>query len=178
MLHALLATVLVFVSVGILLYVVTLLFNAASIPLGAWLERQRFARYVARARAGDTLIERGEVEGALPVLRAAFYLHIVSSRGLASNVANHHTGLLSRLLSISSETQGGTVRLLSLAKTDRLLSERSELQRRYFAARQSGRSDRVRELQVQLHTNSCELEAVLEHLIAEVRAIRQPLRRH
>jgi hypothetical protein len=94
------------------------------------------------------------------------------------SVANHHTGLLSRLISMTSALQDGSVRLLSLAKTDRLLTERSELQRRYCAARQSPRKDRVRELRSQLHSNSCDLDAALEQLIAEARALRQPERYH
>jgi len=178
MVNALLATVLVFVSVGLLLYLVGLLFNAASLPLGGFLERQRFARYVARARRCDVLMQHGDTDQALRQLRAAFYLYAVTNRTLASAVANHHTGLLSRLISITSDVQGGTVRLLSLAKTDRLLTERSELQRRYFAAKQSPRSQRVREIQQQLMQNSRELEAALAQLIAEVRAARQPARFH
>jgi len=178
MLNALLATVLVFISVGLLLYLVGLLFNAASLPLGGFLERQRFARYVARARRCDVLMQRGDMDQALRQLRAAFYLYAVTNRSLASAVANHHTGLLSRLISITSDVQGGTVRLLSLAKTDRLLTERSELQRRYFAAKQSPRSQRLRDLQHQLDENSREMEAALVQLIAEVHAARQPPRYH
>ena len=52
----------------------------------------------------------------------------------------------------------------SLAET-----ERSELQRRYCAARQSPRKDRVRELRSQLHSNSRDLDAALEQLIAGAR---------
>ncbi|HXQ22582.1 MAG TPA: hypothetical protein VN812_12975 [Candidatus Acidoferrales bacterium] len=178
MLSALLATVLVFASVGLLLYLTGLLFNAASLPLGGLLERQRFARYVARARRCDALMQQGEIDRGLQQLRAAFYLYAVSNRSLASSVANHHTALLSRLIAITSDLQGGTVRLLSLAKTDRLLTERSELQRRYFAAKQGPRSDRLRELQRQLLANSRELDAALQQLVAEVRAARQPARYH
>lgn len=178
MLNALLATVLVFASIGLLLYLVGLLFNAASLPLGGLLERQRFARYVARARRCDAFMQHGDVDAALEQLRAAFYLHAVANRSLATAVANHHTGLLSRLISITSDLQGGSVRLLSLAKTDRLLTERSELQRRYFAAKQSPRSERRRELRRQLEANGRDLEAALQQLIAEVRAARQPARYH
>ena len=178
MVTALLAAVLVFAAMGVLLYLVGLLFNAASLPLGGLFERQRFARHVARLRRGDALLQQGDVEQALRQLRAAFYLHAVGSRSLASNVANHHTALLSRLIAITSDVQGGSVRLLSLAKTDRLLTERSELQRRYFAARQGARRERVREIQAQLHANGNELEATLQQLIAEVRAARQPARSH
>jgi hypothetical protein len=178
MLNALLATVLVFVSVGVMLYLVGILFNAASLPLGGLLERQRFARYVARARRCDMLMQQGHTDQALHELRTAFYLHAVSNRALASAVTNHHTALLSRLIAITSDLQGGTVRLLSLAKTDRLLTERSELQRRYFAVRQGAPRQRVNELQEQLRANSRELEAALQQLIAEVHAARQPARYH
>lgn len=178
MLNALLATLLVFVSVGVLLYLVGLLFNAASFPLGGWLERRYFARYLARARRCDVLMQQGDVEQALQQLRAAFFLRAVNSRSLASAVTNHHTALLSRLISITSDVQGGSVRLLSLAKTDRLLTERSELQRRYFAAKQSPRGNRVRELQARLRANSHELATALEQLVAEVRVARQPPRSH
>jgi hypothetical protein len=178
MLNALLATVLVFVSVGLMLYLIGILFNAVSLPLGGLLERQRFARYVARARRCDGLMQQGHTDQALQELRAAFYLHAVSSRALGSAVANHHTALLSRLIAITSDLQGGTVRLLSLAKTDRLLTERSELQRRYFALRQGAPRQRVRDLQAQLRSNSRELEAALQQLIAEVHAARQPARYH
>jgi hypothetical protein len=178
MLNALLATILVFVSVGLMLYLIGILFNAASLPLGGLLERRRFARFVARARRCDGLMQAGRTDQALQELRAAFYLHTVSNRALASAVANHHTALLSRLIAITSDLQGGTVRLLSLAKTDRLLTERSELQRRYFAVRQGAPRQRLRELQEQLRANSRELEAALQQLIAEVHAARQPARYH
>jgi len=177
MLNALLATILVFASVGLLLYLVGLLFNAASLPLGGALERQRFARYVARARRCDALIQAGQTERALRALRGAFYLHPVSNRVLAGSVANHHTALLSRLIALTSDVQGGTVRLLSLAKADRLLNERSDLQRRYFAAKQ-GPGTRARDLRRQLDDNSRELAAALQQLIAEVQAARQPERMH
>ncbi len=178
MLSAVVAALVVLASVGLLLYLIGLLFNAASLPLGGWLERHRFSRYVARARQCDALMQQGRTDQALQQLRTAFYLHEVSTRSLATSVANHHTGLLSRLISITSELQDGTVRLLSLAKTDRLLTERSEIQRRYFAAKQSPRGARLRELRTQLHANSRDLESTLVQLIAEARAARQPARYH
>jgi hypothetical protein len=178
MLNALLATVLVFLAVGLLLYLIGLLFNAASLPLGGMFERQRFARYVARARRSDELLQQGQVDEALRQLRAAFYLYAVSNRVLATAVANHHTGLLSRLISMTSEAQGGTVRLISLAKADRLLTERSELQRRYFAARQGARRERVREIEALLYHNGRELEATVQQLVTEVQAVRRPPRYH
>ncbi len=178
MLNAVLATLLVLASLGLLLYLTGLLFNAASLPLSGWLERRRFARYLARARRCDAFMRQGRIDQALRQLRAAFYLHEVSNRTLATAVANHHTGLLSRLISMTPDLQDGTVRLLSLAKTDRLLTERSELQRRYFAARQSARNQRWRELRIQLQANSRDLDTALEQLIAEARATGKAARYH
>src|ERR1019366_1610647 len=97
---------------------------------------------------------------------------------LAMSVANHHTGLLSRLISITSDLHNGSVRLLSLAKTDRLLTERSELQRRFLAGRQSRRKHTLRELRTQLRANSRDIIAALEQLVAEARAVRQTARYH
>src|SRR4051812_44515037 len=124
MLEALLKTALVLFSLSLMLYLLGILFNAVSLPLGVVFERQRFARSVARARRCDGLLREGNTDQALRELRAAFYLHPVSNRALASAVANHHTALLSRLIAITNDVQGGSVRLLSLAKTDRLLTER------------------------------------------------------
>jgi len=178
MLNASLAALLVLVAIGLLLYLAGLLFNAASVPMGGWLERRRFERHVARAHQFDAAIRKGQADTALRTLRSAFYLHTVSSSGLAMSVANHHTGLLSRLIAITADVQHGTVRLLSLAKVDRLLTERSALQRRYLAARQSRHPRRARELQGQLRANSRDLAAALEQLIAEAAAARQPARYH
>lgn len=172
------AVLLVAAAVGVLGYVATLLGNAAAPSLiGVW-ERQRFDRRAARARRGDALQAGGDIDGALRVWREAFYLRPVSNRDLATAVTNHHTALLSRLLALTSDLQAGSVRLLSLAKADRLLAERNELQRRYVAARQSGRRDRLREALALLRTNSVELEATLGNLVNEVRLARQPKRTH
>ena len=174
MLEALFATVVVAASFVLLFYLGGMLFSAASVPLGNLLERQRFARHVERARRSDELLQQGDVEEALADIRAAFYLYAVYNRNLASAVANHHTGLLARLIAITSDLQGGGVRLLSLAKTDRLLSERSDLQLRYFAARQGAPRDRVREILHRLGQNSRELDAALQQLVNEVGNARRP----
>jgi len=178
MLEALFATLVVAASCATLLYLGQILFNAASGPLGNLLERQRFKRHRSRAERSDELLQQGDLDQALTEIRAAFYLYAVYNRNLASAVANHHTGLLARLISITSDLQGGGVRLLSLAKADRLLSERSELQRRWFAARQGAPRERLREIQQRLGANSRELDAALLQLINEVRNTRRPVLYH
>ncbi|MBI4519142.1 MAG: hypothetical protein HY699_25405 [Deltaproteobacteria bacterium] len=179
MLNALLATLLVLAGIGLLLYLVGLLFNAARPPLDGLISRRwehwLVARSLARARRGDSLRERGDLEGALREFQAAFFLHPVHDRTLAATVANHHTGLLSRLIAITEEVQGGTVRLFALGKVDRLLNERSELQRRYFADRARARRH---QLERQLHENRRELQAALSQLVGEITAARHPTRLH
>jgi len=169
MLNILLAIALGGVGLALLFYICALLFAAVRAPLGGFFERQRFARHVARAERGDALLREGRGDEALPLLLDSFYLGIVRSRGLSSTVNNHHTGLLSRLIAMTSEAQGGTVRLLSLAKADRLLAERVVLQKRYFSTRQGPSHRTVLE---QLETNRRELRATLTQLIDEVRGAR------
>lgn len=178
MLQALFATLVVAAAFAILFYLGRLLFAAASVPLGNLLERQRFTRHLERARRGDHWLQQGDLDHALVEIRSAFYLYAVQNRNLASAVANHHTGLLARLISITTDLQGGSVRLLSLAKADRLLSERSELQRRYFAALQGSSRDRLREILLKMNVNSRELDAALQQLIHEVRHARRPVLYH
>lgn len=186
MLNALLATILVFAGVGLLLYLVGLLFNAArsavggagSLDLSTTWERWRINRCVARARRGDALRERGDLDGALHEFQAAFFLRPLRNRSLGSVVVNHHTGLLSRLIAITEDLQGGTVRLLSLAKVDRLLNERSELQRRSFASRHAGDRPRVRQVEGQLAQNGHELQAALRQLIVEIHSARRTVQLH
>jgi len=178
MLNVVLAALVLFLSAGLVAYLLQLLFSAASFPLGGWLERYRFGRHLSRARRCDALVQQGQTDLALRCLRNAFYLHPVSERALATAVANHHTGLLSRLISMTSDWHNGSVRLLSLAKTDRLLTERSELQRRFLAARQSARKQNARSLRSQLRSNSRELAAAVEQLVAEARAVRKTAQYH
>ena len=176
MLNVLLTSALALAAVSLLFYLVGLLLRAARVPLDGFWERWRFTWCVTHARRGDALRERGDLDGALRAFEAAFFLSAVRNRGLASTVANHHTGLLSRLIAITEDVQGGTVRLLSLAKVDRLLSERSELQRRYLGNAGVAHWRRRREVGCQLGQNRHELRAALRQLIAEIHASRQPAR--
>lgn len=172
MLNLLLALLLGAVSLALLAYLVAIIAGALGAPLGGYLERQRFTQSVARAERADELLQQGRLDEGLALLRRSFHLTTVRRQALAGAVANHHTGLLSRLIALTSEAQGGTVRLLSLAKADRLLGERAALQKRYLALAQSGSPQKRRDVRRQLETNRRELEATLGKLIEEVRAAR------
>jgi len=173
MLNLLLALILGAVALALLAYLVALLAGALGTPLSGYLERQRFVQHVARAERADSLLQQGRVDEGLSLLRRSFYLTTLHRQTLAGAVANHHTGVLSRLIALTSEAQGGTVRLLSLAKTDRLLAERSGLQKRYITLAQGGSQQKRRDVRQQLDANRRELESALVKLVDEVRSARQ-----
>ena len=173
MLNLLLALVLGALALALLAYIGSLFAGALGVPLIGSLERWWFQQHVARAERSDTLLQQGRVDEALPLLLRSFDLRALRSPTLASAVANHHTGLLSRLIALTSEAQGGAVRLLSLAKADRLLADRAALQKRYAALSRDGSAQRRREVRAQLDANRRELQSALAKLIEEVRAARE-----
>ena len=124
-----------------------MLWGAARAPVGAFLERQQFERHAARAQRGDRYLRDGALGEALGEFEAALYPHAPQSTGMAKAIAGHHTALLSRLMAAADTVQGERVRLISLAKADRLFHERAALQNRYLALRQSGSRQRLRALE-------------------------------
>ena len=64
------------------------------------------------------------------------------------------------------------MRLISLAKADRLFHERAALQQRYVALRQSGSRQRLRQLEQDFRANTRELRATLNALSAEIASTR------
>lgn len=160
------------VSLGVLVYLGNVLWGAARGPLGAFFERQQFARHTARVERADGLLRAADVQGALVELEAALYPHPPQTASMARAVANHHTGLLSRLIAAADAVQGQRVRLISLAKADRLFHERAALQQRYVALRQSGSRQRLRQIEQDLRANTRELRAALGALSAEIASTR------
>lgn len=178
MLNALFGILIVAASLGLLFYLISLLFQAFRFPLGAWFARWRLGRYVARAQRGDRLLQAGAFDRALAEFQAAFYPDPATTPALAIAVANHHTGLLSRLIAAADQLQGGTVRLLALAKVDRLLHERQALQRRYLTLRQGGSRERQRASEDEFRENTAELRAALTALAAEILSTREHVVMH
>jgi hypothetical protein len=174
MLNLLAATILTFASILIILNLVGLVFRA--LGLGAILRRKQLERYVARAQAGDRLLEEGRLEASLAKFQTAFYPHAARSQELANDIRKHHTGLLTRLLTAADHVQPGGVRLMSLARADRLFDERDFLQRRYLRARASGRE--LQEAKRDLAANTEEVRAALASLAAEITAANATPRTH
>jgi hypothetical protein len=172
MLSALIGIAVVAVSIGVLVYLASMLWGAARAPIGAFLERQQFDRYAARAARGDQHLRDGGTNEALAEFEAALYPHLPHTAVMAKAIANHHTALLSRLMAAADSVQGERVRLISLAKADRLFHERAALQNRYLALRQSGSRQRLRTLEQEFRANTRELRATLAALAAEIAATR------
>jgi hypothetical protein len=172
MLFALIGIAVVAASIGVLVYLANMLWGAARGPVGAFFERQQFDRHVAHVQRGDRYLRDGGLEQALSAFEAALYPHPPQSAAMAKAIANHHTALLSRLIAAVDQVQGPRVRLISLAKVDRLFHERAALQHRYVALRQSGSRQRLRALEQELRTNTRELRAALSALTAEIASAR------
>jgi hypothetical protein len=169
---ALVGLAVVAVSIGVLVYLGGMLWGAARGPVGSFLERQQFERHVGHSQRGDRYLQDGDLGQALTEFEAALYPHPPQSAAMAKAIANHHTGLLSRLIAAADHVQGERVRLISLAKADRLFHERAALQHRYVALRQSGSRQRLRALEQELRSNTRELRATLSALTAEIASAR------
>jgi hypothetical protein len=161
----------VLVALAVTAYLLTLLLSAAAEPLENFWASRRFAAHQQKAKQSDVLLKLGAADAALRQLRAAFFLEPVRQPALLSEVVNHHAALLARMISLTNELCGGSVRLLSLAKADRLLSERNELQRRYLRAYENLQPVRLRDLTQELECNRMELEQALDQLFAEVQTL-------
>jgi len=142
-------------------------------PAVAALERARFQRCLVRSARADAHLQVRQVEPALRELEAAFCLMIVrADGGLAEQIARHHVGLLSRLLSLADDLPQQRVRLLALAKVDRLLDRRGEMQRAYLQLRRRPLRDTRRlQLERELRRNAREARGAVRELIADLQVI-------
>jgi hypothetical protein len=132
----LLGLILLLVGIGVLAVLGLVLFSACHNAFGGFFERAAFRKSSLRCREGDKLIEQGDFAGAVQLLGDAFFLKPIRRESeLLSDIANYHTGLLSRLLTIADEMGKGRARLPSLADADRLLADRLEIQLDYFHRR-------------------------------------------
>jgi len=169
----LVALVLLPIALVLVAGLVSLLARPLVAPALAALERARFQRCLAHAARGDAHLHGRHVEAALRELEAAFCLLIVRADArLAEQIPRHHTGLLSRLLSVADDLPPQRVRLLALAKVDRLLDRRTEMQRAYLQLRNRPLRDARRlQLERELRRNTRETRAAVRELIADLQLI-------
>ncbi len=167
------ALALAVVAAAVIWYLVALVAGATGFSLFRFAGTLGFSRCAAQAQRADRLIERGDVEGALAAIRSAFYLRSVHDPKLASTIADHHTGLLSRMLALTAEQRSEGVRLIALAKVDRLLAERAALQRRLISVRRGAPRSHVDEVGSRLVDNAAQLGEALDQLATEIRGSQQ-----
>jgi hypothetical protein len=169
----LVALVLLPIALALVAGLILLLARPLLSPAVAAVERARFRRCLARAARGDAQLHAREVQAALREFEAAFCIMIVRADArLAEQIGRHHTGLLSRLLSVADDLPAQRVRLLALAKVDRLLGRRAEMQRAYLQLRTRPlRDGRRLQLERELRRNGRSLRAAIRELVADLQVI-------
>ena len=166
-----------FVMVGLALVgVLAMLLTRPLLPplVGAW-ERGRLTQHLTRAAHADAHLRAGAIRAALREIENAFCLFTVRvDAGVAEQIAAHHTGLLARCLAVADAVPAERVRLLALAKVDRLLDRRREMQRALLQLRGRGlRDTRRRQLERELRHNATVLRQAIRELLADVDLHRQ-----
>jgi hypothetical protein len=166
-------------AVGATVYLLTLLFSAFMSTFGGVFERALFRRHTRRCAQGDALLGKGDLVGAMQIFARAFFLNPVRRNlELLSDIANYHTGLLSRLLTIADDLGNGRARLPALAMTDRLLADRLDLQLDYFRSRKREDHARLHDLERQLRENQARVRSAITQLITEIRSSEEKVLYH
>ncbi len=167
----LLSLLVLLLSLGVLVPLVVVLLAAFQAVFGGFFERAAFRRSGVRCGQGDALIEQGDFAAAVRLFGEAFFLRPVRrDPELLSDIANYHTGLLSRLLTIADEMGKGVTHLPSLAVVDRLLDERLEMQLAYFRARKRRDTEQMRNTQERLKNNQKLTRLAINRLLDEIRS--------
>jgi len=156
------------VALALLVYLSRVLWGASAGPLRRAREQARMRRYAERLSQGDLLLRDGRLSSALAAFESALYPFPAASAAHAGAVQRHHTGLLSRFIAAADHVQGERVRLISLAKVDRLFHQRRALQERYLAVMQGSDRGRRREVESDFAGNTAALREALHALSAEV----------
>jgi hypothetical protein len=166
-----LSVLLIVLGVGIAAYIMFVMLTALSSSFGGMVEQAVFRRARARCEKGDAFLEKGDLAGAVRVFGEAFFLKPIRREpSLLSDIANYHTGLLSRLLTVADEMGKGRARLPSLAEVDRLLAERLEMHLDYFRTVKRDDPQHLREIERHLRENEAHVRASIRRLIEEIRS--------
>ena len=167
------ALVLLPLGLALVCSLVALLLHPLTVPALVALERARFARRLARTARADSLIKARRLDAALRDLEQSFcFFTVRADPRLADQIAAHHTGLLSRFLTIVDDLPQGRVRLLSLAKVDRILDRRSDLEDALLQLRnRSWRDGRRIQLERELRRSAQDLHGAVRELVADVQVL-------
>jgi hypothetical protein len=167
------AVILIPIALGLVLALLALILGPLAVPALRAIERARFARHLARAARADSMLKARRLDAALRELEQAFCLFTVrADPRLVDQITAHHTGLLSRFLMVVEGLPQGRVRLLSLAKVDRILDRRGELEQALLRLRsRSWRDGRRIQLERELRRSAHDLRAAVRELVADVQVL-------
>jgi hypothetical protein len=170
---AIAALVLLPLGLALVLLILGLLLSPLAVPALRALERARFARHLARAARADSHLKSRRLDAGLHDLELAFCLFTVrADPRLLEQIGAHHTGLLSRFLTVIEDLPQSRVRLLSLAKVDRILDRRGDLENALLQLRnRSWRDGRRIQLERELRRNARDLRAAVHELVADVQLL-------
>jgi hypothetical protein len=176
----LVALVLVPIATGLVALVLYLLARPLLAPAISTLERLRLGRAIARASRCDAQLAAGRLDAALRELEQAFCLMTVQGDpSTLDQLAAHHIGLLSRALAIADTAPDGRVRLLAVAKVERLLDRRHAMLRAalQLQGRPVGDTRRV-QIARELSRNGRDIRAAVRELTADLQLLRERRRVH
>ena len=167
------ALILLPLGIALVVGLLALLLHPLALPGLRAVERARFARRLARGARADSFLKTRRVDAALRELEQAFCLFTIrADPRLIEQIGAHHTGLLSRFLTVIEDLPQGRVRLLSLAKVDRLLDRRGDLEDALLQLRnRSWRDGRRIQLERELRRNAHDLRAAVRELVADVQLL-------
>ena len=167
------ALVLLPLGLALVVVILGLLLHPLAIPALRALERARFGRRLTRAARADSLLKARRLDAALRELELSFCLFTVrADPRLLEQIGAHHTGLLSRFLTLIEDLPQGRVRLLSLAKVDRILDRRGDLEGALLQLRnRSWRDGRRIQLERELRRNAQDLRGAVRELVADVQLL-------
>jgi len=147
-------------------------------PVTSFFERQRLHLAERQAATCDAHLAAGRIDQALRTLEQAFCLmRVRRDPALLDAIAAHHLGLLSRVLTIADASETGRVRPIALAKVERLLERRRDMQRALLQLdARAASAQRLRQLEGELQRNRSQTRAAVRELTADLLLLRE--RRH
>jgi hypothetical protein len=176
----LVALVLVPIATGLVALVIYLLARPLLVPVLSAVERLRLGRALAHAARCDAQLSAGRLDGALRELEQSFCLMTVrGDPATIDQLAAHHLGLLSRALAIADTAPDGRVRLLAVAKVERLLDRRHAMLRAalQLQGRPAGDARRA-QIARELSRNGRGIRAAVRELTADLQLLRERRRVH
>ncbi len=157
-----------FSGLSLIHFLVKVFIDGFKDSFGGLFERWAFRRQRLGCRRGDELLAQDDLAGAVQAFGSAFFLKpIRQDVSLLTEVGKYHTGLLNRLLTVADELDTGGLSLPALADTDRLLTERLEMQLDAFRAR-TGEGRPSGPIDPQLKENERHLRTAIDRLLRTI----------